>query len=267
MKRKPILAMMTAILFLVASTCVAFIAGISHKEKLNQDLGIYTLTEIISIRNAKVIDPNDLIPVVMATYIKDKANDISYSNARDRYFTASRGNIGREAVEKETESTSTTTVASVDNPKPSATVAPTPVNTVSNETVLVESSGEVSDQQLEIVAYAKKFIGTQYIMGGTSPSGFDCSGLVFYVYKQFGYSLNRVAADQMRNGVEVSRSNLQPGDLIFFRGSDGGIGHVGMYVGDNSFIHSVQTGTPVTITNLNSSYYSARYVSARRIVK
>lgn len=116
-----------------------------------------------------------------------------------------------------------------------------------------------------IVNYAAQFLGTPYVYGGSSPSGFDCSGFTSYVYKSFGYSLNRTAAGQNSNGIWVSRANLKPGDIVLFNTS-GGISHAGIYVGNDQFIHAVKPGTPVQYDSLSSTYYSTRYVSARRII-
>ncbi|MBE7038486.1 MAG: NlpC/P60 family protein [Ruminococcaceae bacterium] len=118
----------------------------------------------------------------------------------------------------------------------------------------------------EVVEFAKKFIGTPYVYGGSSPSGFDCSGFVYYVYKNFGVTLNRVANDQRLNGYVVEKADLRPGDIVLFsRTLDGYITHVGIYVGDNQFIHSPQTGETVEIVSMSSGYYGYGYVGARRI--
>lgn len=118
-----------------------------------------------------------------------------------------------------------------------------------------------------IVATAKKYLGTPYVWGGTSPSGFDCSGLVYYVYKENGYTINRTAATIYNNGVAVEREDLQTGDVICFSNSSGtGVGHVGIYVGDNQFIHASSTDGSVIISSLSNSYYNSHYVAARRIV-
>ncbi len=118
----------------------------------------------------------------------------------------------------------------------------------------------------QIVETAKQYIGTPYVYGGMSPSGFDCSGFVKYIYSLYGVSLNRVAADQANNGYPVMKENLQPGDIICFSSSVGGsyIGHVGIYVGNNQFIHSPRTGYTVTIESLDG-HYGNRYYCARRI--
>ena len=117
-----------------------------------------------------------------------------------------------------------------------------------------------------LVETAKQYIGTPYVYGGMSPRGFDCSGFVKYIYSIYGVSLDRVANDQASNGIWVARENLQPGDIICFTSKPGGsyVNHVGIYVGNNQFIHSPRTGYTVTIENLDGSF-GARYAAARRI--
>lgn len=125
----------------------------------------------------------------------------------------------------------------------------------------------VSAKGLAAFEVAKKCLGIPYVYGGASTSGFDCSGLVYYCYKQVGVTLNRVAADQMSNGVYVDRSELQPGDIIGFRsGSSSYINHVGMYAGNGMMIHSPQTGAVVRYESLLTGSYSLRYAGARRIL-
>lgn len=119
----------------------------------------------------------------------------------------------------------------------------------------------------DIVDYAKNFLGIPYVYGGTSPSGFDCSGLVYYCYKHFGFSINRTASGQAYNGKAVSSSELQPGDIIIFSEKSGKyIGHCGLYIGNGQFIHAPHTGDVVKISNLSTGYYKTHYWSARRIV-
>ena len=110
------------------------------------------------------------------------------------------------------------------------------------------------------VALAKRELGVRYVYGGESPSGFDCSGLMQYVYARLGVPIPRVAADQYRAGRHVSRADLRPGDLVFFDH----LGHVGMYVGGGRFIHAPHTGTVVEISSL-SGWYSEMYVGATRV--
>jgi peptidoglycan DL-endopeptidase CwlO len=110
------------------------------------------------------------------------------------------------------------------------------------------------------VALARGELGVAYVWGGESPSGFDCSGLVAYVYGRLGVRLPRVAADQYRAGRHVSRSSLRPGDLVFFHG----LGHVGIYIGGGRFIHAPHTGDVVRISSL-TGWYDETYVGASRV--
>lgn len=112
---------------------------------------------------------------------------------------------------------------------------------------------------------ARQYLGTPYVYGGSSPSGFDCSGLTSYTYRQMGVSLNRTAASQANQGTYVAKSDLQPGDLVFFNTS-GGISHVGIYTGNGNMVHSPRPGKSVEIVSINSGYYAQRYVTARRVV-
>jgi cell wall-associated NlpC family hydrolase len=112
-----------------------------------------------------------------------------------------------------------------------------------------------------VVAYASNFLGTPYLWGGISPStGFDCSGFTQYVYKHFGVSVGRTTYDQIKDGVGVSRDQLQPGDLVFF-GKGGNPTHMGMYVGNGAYIHSPRTGDVIKISPVDRP----DYITARRV--
>lgn len=115
-----------------------------------------------------------------------------------------------------------------------------------------------------VVETAQKYIGSKYVYGGSSPSGFDCSGFTSYVYKQHGITLNRTAAGQYSNGVAVDRGNLQPGDLVMFGKS--GINHVGIYIGGGRIVHAANPSRGVTTDTINSGYYNNNYVGARRVM-
>ncbi len=136
-------------------------------------------------------------------------------------------------------------------------------NTSNNVEPVSNSNGRVGEQ---IVSYAKQFLGTRYISGGKTPNGFDCSGFTSYVYKHFGYTLSGNSAGQAQNGVKVEKANLQLGDLVLFSQGSKAIGHVGIYIGANQFIHASNPSDGVKITSLSNSYYVQRYVTARRIL-
>lgn len=119
-----------------------------------------------------------------------------------------------------------------------------------------------------VVSYAKKYVGYDYVSGGTTPStGFDCSGFTYYVFNACGYSLSRSCQVQAKSGTAVSKENLSAGDLVFFdNGSNGSIGHVGIYIGGGQFVHAENSRTGVRIDTINSGYYNKYYYSARRII-
>ena len=120
----------------------------------------------------------------------------------------------------------------------------------------------------QLVNYSMNYLGVPYVWGGTTTSGFDCSGFTQYVFRQFGYELYRVAESQMLyNGATVNKSELQVGDLVFFANtyaSNEAATHVGIYIGGNQFIHAASGG--VKITDLSNDYYAVRYAGARRII-
>ena len=115
-----------------------------------------------------------------------------------------------------------------------------------------------------VVGIAMRYLGVRYVYGGASPSGFDCSGLVMYVFAQVGISLPHYTVAQYNypDSVSVSRSQLEPGDLVFFAG----LGHVGIYVGGGNFIHAPHTGSVVRIDSLSEGWYASEYDGAKRIL-
>ncbi|MBC8062843.1 MAG: C40 family peptidase [Clostridiaceae bacterium] len=129
---------------------------------------------------------------------------------------------------------------------------------------------DLSQQKIDtVINTAKSLIGTPYVWGGESiqEGGFDCSGFTQYVFSKAGYSLNRISIDQAKQGTSVTWANLKPGDLVFyaFQG-DGVINHVGIYIGNGSMIHSPKTGDSVKTTDITTSYWQTRFVTARRII-
>jgi cell wall-associated NlpC family hydrolase len=112
-----------------------------------------------------------------------------------------------------------------------------------------------------VVSIAMQYLGVPYVYGGMSPSGFDCSGLISYSFAQIGVQLPHHAASQYNYGTPISRSELQPGDLVFFDG----LGHAGIYIGGGNFIHAPHTGDVVKISSLYQSWYDSRWVGGRRL--
>lgn len=120
----------------------------------------------------------------------------------------------------------------------------------------------------ELIRFAKSLLGTPYVYGGMSPAGFDCSGFTSYVFGAFGIRLERVSSDQAKQGTEILKENLKPGDLVFFdtNGGHSVINHTGIFIGDGKFIHaSSGTAHSVIISDLTTGYYSENYITARRV--
>lgn len=143
--------------------------------------------------------------------------------------------------------------------------------TLSNAAVPVSASTltAVSPLGQEIAEYAKQFIGLAYVYGAANPDyGFDCSGLTYYVYKQFGYAISRTASQQYKNnGMSISKSELQPGDLVFFSRNGGrSVTHVGLYYGDGMFVNASTESTGVILSSLDSAWYTKTWYGAKRII-
>ena len=127
------------------------------------------------------------------------------------------------------------------------------------------ASSTSSVQAVLNLAYSK--IGSPYVWGAEGPNSFDCSGFTSYVFRNAaGVSLPRTSSAQSGYGRTVSKSNLQAGDLVFFNTSGKGVSHVGIYVGGGKMIHSPSSGKTVSVTSINSSYYSSRFVTAKRVL-
>ena len=116
-----------------------------------------------------------------------------------------------------------------------------------------------------IIATAKQYIGVPYVWGGSTPSGFDCSGFVQYVFKAHGVTLPRTSKEQYSVGTYVSKANLKAGDLVFFETEGNGVSHLGIYIGNNQFIHA-STSKGVIISSMSNTYWAPRYYGAKRIL-
>ncbi len=143
---------------------------------------------------------------------------------------------------------------------------------VSSEFVELMSEDEIpklSNVRAEIVSYSQQFLGTPYVYGGTNlTSGVDCSGYVSSVFKNYGITLSRTSRSQINDGVRIDKSELQPGDLVFFSYYGGsGVSHSGIYIGENKFIHAASgSAKKVIITDLDEDYYVKNYYGATRVL-
>jgi cell wall-associated NlpC family hydrolase len=130
-----------------------------------------------------------------------------------------------------------------------------------------EAPRSTGDVTANVVELALESIGTPYRWGGTDDNGFDCSGLIQFAYGEYGIDLPRVSSQQLQTGaaVDTEPSLLEPGDILgFSQSGDGGASHVGLYVGDERFIHSSSSG--VRVSTLRDPYWRLRLVAARRVV-
>ncbi len=136
------------------------------------------------------------------------------------------------------------------------------LNTKNNQ----EDEDNISNKSTQVVNFAKSLLGKDYSYGGVGPNSFDCSGFTKYVYNNFGISLSHSASAQANVGRTISKSDLQLGDMVFFTQGGSSIGHVGIYIGNNSFIHAANPQKGVVITSLSDGYYTRNYVTAKRIL-
>lgn len=138
----------------------------------------------------------------------------------------------------------------------------TALNTQSNK----EDTDTISNKNVQVVDFAKSLLGKDYSYGGVGPNSFDCSGFTKYVYNNFGISLAHSASAQANVGTTIAKSDLQLGDMVFFTQGGTSIGHVGIYIGSNSFIHAANPQKGVVITSLSDGYYTRNYVTAKRVL-
>lgn len=191
---------------------------------------------------------------------KRVADERAAAEAAAAAAEAAREQAAREAAAREEAQNAQETTSNAQ-----ATAQPSKKSTSKQTTSSQPVATSASSKGQAIVNTAMQYLGVPYVWGGTSPRGFDCSGLVQYVCRANGISVNRVAADQRKNGSYVKRENLQPGDLVFFARGGGRIHHVGIYVGNGNMIHAPQTGDVVKISSIETSYRRQTYAGAVRL--
>ena len=186
-------------------------------------------------------------------------------DGKEGYISSSLLSATQRETSRSAEAPRTTTpTEEIDNDEPS-NVSETN-NSEEQQVEETNSSTVESSSGSSVVDTAMSFIGSKYVYGGASPSGFDCSGFTSYIYKQYGVNLNRTATGQYQNGVAVDRDNLQAGDLIIFGKSESSISHVGIYMGDGMIVHAANPSRGVTTDTIESGYYDRNYVGARRVM-
>ena len=242
----------------------------SEKEEENetQSVNKYVSAESLNVRktpenNGDIINNLKINTQVTVTEVVDSTwSKITYNGKQgyvaSKYLSDKKVDISSRSEEKSRTSTTETESTNTEKEETKKTQAEDTASNSSNNASTSSSSSGVTGS--DVVAYAKQFLGYKYVYGGSSPSGFDCSGFTSYVYKHFGYSLNRTSSGQRSNGIAVDKSNLKAGDILCFTG------HVGMYIGGGSFIHASNPSGGVKISNLSESYYQSRYITARRII-
>lgn len=202
--------------------------------------------------------------------------NLPYDSSLAQPVAVNANRVGEIKEQAQTTSTNGDTTTSTPAPTPAQAPSPTKTTTASRPQVQKTSSRSTSvsyrtpssssnQSAAAIVSTAKRYLGVKYVWGGTTPSGFDCSGFTQYVFAQHGISLPRVSRDQFNVGTSVSFSNLQPGDLVFFSlDQDKVIDHEGIYVGNGQFINA-STSKGVTIYSLGQ-YWKSHYVGAKRVL-
>lgn len=234
------------------------------EEQEQQTKTMYVNSQTVNVRSSA----DQSSSVVTQLSINTQVTVISEQNGWSEVtFNGGNGYIASNLLSTTTSQTSrgssvprtgTTTTSQTNEQDTSSSTSTISSNTTSDESSNVATSSKGAD----VLAYAMKFVGYPYVYGGSSTSGFDCSGFTQYVYKNFGVTLNRTASAQSANGTAVSRSNLQLGDLVMF-GSP--INHVGIYAGGGRIVHAANPSRGVTTDTINSGYYNTNYVCARRI--
>lgn len=232
-----------------------------------KQLSINTEVTVISTDNGwSYVDINGTKGYIAENLLSSTKKETSRGTMTERSTTNSQTQTTTAettATNSQTQSTTAETTATNEQTTTTANTTSSDTQTTNTtESNTQKTENTTSTTGSAVVAYAQQFLGCKYVYGGTTTSGFDCSGFTQFVYKHFGVNLNRTAAAQYSNGTSVT--NLQTGDLVMFGKS--GINHVGIYIGGNTFIHAANPSRGVTTDTLASGYYKTNYVGARRIL-
>lgn len=221
---------------------------IKYPQDAENIITLNTLDENASPNADTAINESSAKPVAVTPAVKTQASTDSRKTAVKAAVTTRTTSVKKTAPVKKTYTLSRTTTA-----------ARTTTSTNRGTTTAVSSKA------IAVINTAKSFMGVPYVWGGTTPAGFDCSGFTQYVLGRNGISVPRTAAEQFTVGTSVSKSNLRAGDLVFFTTYKAGPSHLGIYLGNQQFIHA-SSSKGVTISSLTSDYYSSRYIGARRVI-
>lgn len=261
---------------LALTICTIAIAPIYKQLDLNNNNTVHPITEWNTLRSEKVsmIKSQLLSNGSSVTYPQNEENVVATSKVESNKTVAKTSTPSKKATtststSKTSVKTTSKTITKATTTTPSKTVTnsttSTKAVTSTNKTASRGSSTVSSSKATAVINTAKNYLGVPYVWGGTSPSGFDCSGFTQYVLSKNGISVPRTSAEQYKVGTSVSKSNLRVGDLVFFTTYKAGPSHLGFYIGDGNFIHA-SSSKGVTISSLSSSYYSSRYIGARRVI-
>ncbi len=229
---------------------------------------LYTNSKTVNLRKQASTSSGIVVSLAQNTPVEviSEANGWSKVkvSGKEGYISSALLSAQKKETSRSMETTRKETSKQQTTPKTESTTKATTTSSTPAQTTQTTKAPATSGKGSSIVAEASKYIGCKYRYGGTTPSGFDCSGFTQYVYRKFGVNLNRTAAGQYSNGVSVTKSQLQPGDLVMFGKS--GISHVAIYAGGGRIVHAATSKTGVRTDSLNSGYYSKNYVGARRIL-
>lgn len=267
-KTKSIFAVLTLSFFIICSTQLR----IDMEKKASAKTKTPTYTN--STSKEKVIPKRST-----ATSTKKSTAGVK----KEKVTTASAASVKKTQVSKTSTAKKKTSTAKTSKAKSTAkTTAKKTASTKAKKTTSTKKSASTSRRTAtpsrggrttyspgkagQVIEYAKNFMGVKYVFGGASSSGFDCSGFTMYVFKSIGVDLPHSATGQSKMGTPVGRDELKLGDLVFFETYKKGISHVGIYVGNGSFIEA-SSSRGIAVTSLSSSYYAPRYKGAVRILQ